>query len=197
MAAGQWDLCLGSPLLTRPPSHTCTVCTLPFPQSHMGCGCRSSHCLYTQVSVCSSLNQPLVKEKKKEAEPIGKHTVHIKIHGYLTQSLNTYVSSKCCICMQMALHVCVVTCKSGTAVRSRANYMTVPCGHQKCKHAYLHIYLDHTDGKQWHPCWRRYQQGRGYSGQIPVLHCGCRVYNGNTLTCRPPLKETHQSPCNH
>lgn len=33
--------------------------SLPFPQSHRGCGYRSSHCLYMQVSVCSSLNRSL------------------------------------------------------------------------------------------------------------------------------------------
>lgn len=59
----RWLLAGFSPLLNLRGRclHACHFSTLPFPQSHRGCGCRSSHCLYMQVSVCSSLNQPLAK----------------------------------------------------------------------------------------------------------------------------------------
>lgn len=82
--------------------------------------------------------------------------------------------------------MCVATRKCIMVVNLDKNYVKLKGG-QQC--AYLHMCLIHTDGKQWHPCWSRFQQGRENSGQILLLHCGCQVYNGNTLMCRPPLKK--------
>ncbi len=83
-------------------------------------------------------------------------------------------------------------CKCGHTARIMSMILLV-CVDRiiEAKHAHLHMCLVHTGGKQWHPCWSRCQQGMGCSGQILVLHCGCRVYSGNTPMCRPLLKERH------
>lgn len=71
----RWTCCLHT--------HIMSFSTVPSPRSHRECGCRSSRWLYTQVSVCSSLNQPLEKQEPSQGKTSGgeegKHTAHVKI----------------------------------------------------------------------------------------------------------------------
>lgn len=85
---------------------------LPFPLSHRDCVCRNSRCLYMVVSVCSSLNQPLEKNKPRQGkQPTGtRENTHHALRSS-DKRLCSHISSKCSICMQITLHVCEATCK--------------------------------------------------------------------------------------